>query len=380
MEEGGARRARSLLGVALLAAVFVATGCAKARIVFEVDGAVDAGARDAGVDVRRDASRDASDVGDGGDPCETIPPVPGIPEGCEPLQPPPLRPRCSTDGARPPLEVGFALPVFNSLDGYDLDGHCTDSVGNFASCTNASAFVPAVDAGDRGVDNSFGRTILNLFASVDETLLAQFEAAVRDSGISAPMLRIENWNGAPDDAAVTVTIAASVGAATTPVDWTSGTAELLPSESFFGSDREPLTRTNDAYVTEGKLVATLTENLPFELTANGRRVRIGLKDARIVANMAPEEGPTDLLVVGRWEVEAAVIAMDDFLPCPEDALYRMMAGSLIRSAADIRSDAATDGLGAACNAISVALRFTNPHPIVWGPPSPLTVGPMCAGP
>lgn len=376
-DENGERWARTLLVLALLAAATVVPGCAKARIVFEVDGAVDAGVRDAGVDVRPDGSRDA---GDAGDACETIPPVSGIPEGCEPLRPPPLRPRCSTEGEMPLLEVGFALPVFSAVDGYDLDGHCTDSVGNFASCTNSSAFVPAVDAGERGVDNSFGRTILGLFASVDEMLLQQFEDAVRDRGISAPMLRIANWNGQRDDAAVTVTIAASVAAATTPVDWSSGSVELLPSESFFDRDGEPLTLTNDAYVTEGKLVATVTENLPFELTANGRRVRIGLRDARFVANMTPGVGPTDFLLVGRWEVDSAVAAMDDFLPCPEDALFRSMAGNVIRSAADIRSDATQDGAGGMCNAISVALRFEDPHPIRWGSPSPLTVGPMCSAP
>ncbi|HJK92212.1 MAG TPA: hypothetical protein RMH26_15905, partial [Polyangiaceae bacterium LLY-WYZ-15_(1-7)] len=76
------RAAASLLSLALALGA-----CADAQIVYERDGSVPPPPRDAGDGT--DASRDASEEMDAGDPCVSGPPPTGLPEEtCMPARPP----------------------------------------------------------------------------------------------------------------------------------------------------------------------------------------------------------------------------------------------------------------------------------------------------
>jgi hypothetical protein len=191
------------------------------------------------------------------------------------------------------------------------------------------------------------------------------------------MVRIEDWNGLANDERVMVTFAVGADVAGRGLpDWTTGDVTVEPADGFFNAGGMPLARDLTAYVADGKLVAVIPESLPFDFAAEGRRLSIALRDARLVIGLTPE-GPTDFTVYGRWSVAEATAAVELLAPCPADAAIRTAAVNLLNRAADLRSDRTEDGTGLACNAISLALRFTEAHPIRWGAPVPIDLDPMC---
>lgn len=338
------------------------SGCAEARIVYERDAEVDAGVADVGIDATSDA----------GDPCRAPQDLTGMPEGCELVRPPP-RPLCAGDGDVPPFEVGFLEPDFTATNGYDLDGYCTAVMGA-TSCTNADGAVP--DTTTNGTDNSFAFIVVEGLEIVDPAILGSFANANRERGVAVPMLRIEDWNGLDNDEAVVVTFAVSTGATETP-DWMA-VPELNPADGFFSAGGMPLTRDLGAYVSNGQLVATVPDSLPFDFVAEGRRLRIALRDARIVANVdTAMQTIRDFSISGRWSVAEALDALELLAPCPEEAPLRAAAMNLLRRAADVRADRTEDRTMLECNAISLALRFREAHPITWGEPRTVDLTPTC---
>lgn len=347
-------------------------GCTEALIVYE---------RDAG-DVEVDASVDAgSDVGvgvdvgppDAGDPCRGTQDLTGMPEGCTLVRPPP-RPLCDETGDVPPFEVGFVMPDFRASVGFDLDGYCTVLEG-VSSCSNAMGTIP--DSTAAGTDNAFGLIIMEGLRAVAPAIEGEFAASARERGVGVPMVRIEDWNGLANDEQVMVTFAvgADLAGADSP-DWSAGDVEVEPADGFFNAGGMPLARDLTAYVADGTLVAVIPEALPFDFAAEGRRLSIALRDARLVLGMGPE-GPTDFTVYGRWSVAEATAAVELLAPCPADVTIRTVAANLLGRAADVRSDRTEDGAGLACNSVSLAIRFSEPHRIRWGAPVPVDIDPMC---
>lgn len=348
-------------------------GCTEALIVYERDGG----------DPERDASVDAaSDVGvgvdvgppDAGDPCRGTQNLTGMPDGCTLLRPPP-RPICDEPGDVPPLEIGFLEPDFQASVGFDLDGYCSAIGVTTVSCTNAMGTIP--DTTVNGTDNAFGLIIMEGLRAVAPTIQADFGASARDRGVGVPMVRIEDWNGLATDEEVRVTFAvgADLAGENSP-DWTSGEVEVLPADGFFSAGGMPLARDLTAYVTDNTLVAIIPESLPFDFVAQGRRLSIALRDGRLVVALT-EDGPTELTVYGRWSVAEATVAAELLAPCPADAAIRNVAVNLLNRAADVRSDRTEDGMGLECNSVSIALRFSEAHPIRWGAPVPVDIDPMC---
>jgi hypothetical protein len=236
------------LSLALLSA------CTDALIVYERDAGDadgDANVLDAGSDAGTDAGSDA------GDPCRAPQDLRGIPDDCLLVRPPP-RPLCAEDGDVPATETAFLAPDFGGTVGYDLDGFCT-AVAAPSSCTNPRGGVYDTTVG--GTDNAFGLIVVESLQIADASILASFERSIRERGVGAPMLRLEGWNGLPDDEQVTATFAVSVSATVEPIDWASGAVELEPADGFFNPSGMPLARDLDAYVTEGRLVATIPEAL-----------------------------------------------------------------------------------------------------------------------
>lgn len=356
------RRGWLYLSLALLSA------CTDALIVYERDagdtdgdaGGVDAAMPDAGTDA--------------GDPCRAPQNLRGIPDDCRLVRPPP-RPLCAEDGDEPMTETAFLMPDFGAMVGYDLDGFCTTGLAAPTSCTNPQGGVTDTTVG--GTDNSFGLIVVEGLRIADPSILASFERSIRDRGVGAPMIRLEGWNGLPDDAQVSVTFAVSASATVEPVDWESGEVELEPADGFFNASAMPLARDLDAYVTDGRVVATIPEALPFDFVAEGRRLRIALRDARIVGTITREAGLSEATVFGRWSVSDAIAALEQLAPCPEDAPLRAGAMNLLARAADTRGAREEDMAGLECNAISLAIRFTEPRPARWGAPTSISLTPMC---
>lgn len=354
-----------------LAVLIVSIGCTDALIVYERD------AGDAGDDASiPDAGRVDSGPPDAGDPCRAPQDLRGIPDDCR-LERPPPRPLCDEPGDVPPFEVGFLGPDFRAAVGYDLDGYCTP-LGGISSCTNAMGTILDTTVG--GTDNAFGLVIMEGLRAVQPAIEAELAQTARDRGVGVPMVRVEGWNGLADDEEVMVTFAVGADVASESPDWESGEVEVLPAEGFFNPAGAPLARDLTAYVSDGRLVVAIPESLPFDFAAGGRRLSFALRDARLVIGLTPGEGSAaldDFMVYGRWSVAEARAAVDLLAPCPADATIRTVAANLLTRAADVRSDRAEDGAMLECNAISIALRFTEAYPIRWGEPTPIDIDPMC---
>ncbi|MBX3250428.1 MAG: hypothetical protein KF901_24850 [Myxococcales bacterium] len=350
----------------LLLATAVLSGCTDALIVYERDGGVDAGPGP-GVD---GGPRDAATDG-----CAVPQDLTGIPEGCV-LDRPPPRPRCVEPGEHGAIEVAFVDADFSASVGYDLDGHCTTSVGAPTSCTNSRGNVLDSTAG--GTDNAFGLILIEGLEVAAPSFRDDFERTLRESGTGAPMLRIEGWNGLPDDDVVAVTLAVAAGTSDPrPLDWETPPT-LDPAEGFFNSSGVPLARDLDAYVSGGLLVADLPDGIPFELIAEGVRLMVAVRDARFVAQI-DDTGVRDFVVFGRWPLSDAREAVDTLVPCmtPTDIIARMGAIALFERSADVRASASEDLSDLECNAVSVAMRFREGRPIRWGEARPIEVMPMC---
>ena len=349
------RAAASLLSLALALGA-----CADAQIVYERDGSVPPPPRDAGDGT--DASRDASEEMDAGDPCVSGPPPTGLPEEtCMPARPP-SRTVCDIGGDAGVVEGGFLDPLFRETDGYDLDGYCTSLDRVPVSCVNPRGTPP--DTTSFGTDNALGLVVVPGLAIVDASLEMRFREAVR-RGSGTPMMRVENWNGETEDPEVSVTLAISAGALEETPDC-EATPTLQPANSFFDASDLPIAVDRTAHVSGGVLVARIPDGQPFTFDLVMSTLRVRLRDGRFTARLDETGRWVDGMLSGRWATADAEEALDALGVCESDVLLRMGALSLLAESADTRADPAEDMAELECNAISVAVRFETSVPIPWG--------------
>jgi len=353
-----------------LAALF---GCTDAFIVY----AVDAGPDDAG------PLADAGPVQDAGSPdaradagggCEPGPPQEmgvGAEGPCE-LERFPTRPRNCPETE----SLGAIQLVLHDVDlddftvGHDLDAYCSGVAGLPNSCRYQTA-QPVPDR-DGGRDNSF-------LSIVEGLLLLQpdFYDEIREAerlGRWLPLVTIEDWNGSPNDDALTITFAVSVRGESTPGEPANfdGTDTFYPNTSLFMSDGTPLITARDAYVADGTLVMTLPATFPIVLDAMGGRLSLRLSDARLVGQLSPEGLLSNVILAGRWPVDEVVANLDLLGLCETGDPFivgaRRMAERAIERWADLRVSPSEDGNDFICNAISAQVLWRQSAPAIWGDP------------
>lgn len=332
-------------------------------------GVRDTGPTDAG------EPRDAGGV-DGGPAC-TRPPetVPGVGEACAARAVPP-RPRgCPEDSEARTVERALRGMRLRPVEGvFDLDRHCTTASGTAASCLSAPGPIGDLDL---GVDNAWAtdvtRDLLFVDPSFESLLLAR-----QESGFGTPVLRIEGWNGLPDDPQVTVTLVVAVRTADgEPPRW-DGTDVYAPSDRWFDETGRPLIRSTDGYVTGGLAVAELPDRLPMYLPLHeDADYPMILNEAHIVSTIAPDGSITDALILGRWAVSDALLALEALALCPDatdpaERMMRMLGETAVTRAADVRLDRDEDGGEPLleCNAISVQIGWARSAPATFVDPVP----------
>ncbi|MCC7540265.1 MAG: hypothetical protein IT379_28865 [Deltaproteobacteria bacterium] len=335
--------------------------------------------RDAGVDMGTgpDAASDS-----GLDAAADAGPV----DPCMPRRPP-VRPGGIDDGtgtvrwyAIRRLDVGTG-GRFGEI-GWDHDGLCTDIDSTVLACEPAPAFSAPSD-GPGGVDNAFAQSLAPLFDLFVPGFFEQTNTDI-DRGRFSFLIRIDGWNGLPDDPLVDVGLVDGVegirvgetlddagmvaedasvplpdgGAITRSLAWDGTDRWYGNRDSVVGGDpEEPMTRDRTAYVSGGILVARTTRPVVFTLSAVAVALPIRLGAGTIFSGRLVDGGSRieEGVVAGRWAVDDILDSVvNGFGICAGTLQYERTVETLERVAdlsldrdpgAPVRCDAVSAGIG-----------------------------------
>jgi hypothetical protein len=210
---------------------------------------------------------------------------------------PPPPPAAANKAGAELVGVTTALKFLDEPDagsplGYDLDNLCTCPDLAARSCKNASATDPQCDVPtNTGIDNAAGTVLGNIFpADANGRLLDTLK-----HGTNGLLIRVQDWDGTPDDVAVKVAVFNVAGlkgdvdgGAGTKLD---GTDELIVDEASLLNvqDLGPKFFSSSAYVSGGMLVAALDLDFRFEIPPPnplaGVIVQIPLRFAHLVGKI-----------------------------------------------------------------------------------------------
>jgi hypothetical protein len=281
--------------------------------------------------------------------------------------------------------------------GYDLDHVATCCLSAPESC------VPAAGAahcdGDGGVDNSGGLLLANL-ARVAPSFSQDTINQRMATGLYSLLFQVTHYNGTPNDPQVTVGVLPSRGIAprdgtdaAAPPIWDGTDTWTIDKDFVLGNPNQiPITPGRfdaNAYVSNGVLVATIDFPLSLGVTA-GNSVVVSLRGG-VVTGRVEDAGAgrfrvAEAQLAGRWGSRALlgelpnVFVLGAFV-CPGTSTYAQLK-DLICKAADVTNDPTHDGVGATCDALSVALGFVA-EPALAGrvlAPTPRPVNCRDAGP
>jgi len=316
----------------------------------------------------------------------------GTPSTCADAARPPARPSTETPGSTGDVSflVGLrSVTLGASKVGFDLDQHCT-CLGEGTSCKGK------LDAGEAGVCDELGGRDVAINRFLDSLVVVakgfseeDINAAIA-KGDFGLLVRVENYNGGPDDRAVKATVYVASGLGTPGGDagtdakvdakgdgkadatddggasdewtWTVEPASAVDG----GSPTEPLTFVDeDAYVVGGVLVSQRLDRvaviLPSAVGPLGLQSEQGILSARIV----PDGRGSFRLVEGQLGLR---IRMESML----DTMGRLVVSTIplcttpfyadlktkVCAVADLTRNPADDPAGTGdCNAISFGLGF-----------------------
>lgn len=267
------------------------------------------------------------------------------------------------------------------LPGFDLDFTCTCFEGAGETCTTKNA-KPQCDGegdGQGGVDNAAAL----LFQLVVDNLGSgyfgsKYYSESAELGGWSLLIRLSDYNGAPNDPAVTVSLFVSPGleAGMVPV-WDGTDAWPISADSVgpAGDVSDPLYVSNGGYVAGGVLVATLpSATIRFSGGASTISVRLrgGVLSGRLVFDAAGAR-LTEGVLAGRWSEEDVFASLSTFrgqgglLICT-NSLYYQPVKSRVCSARDILTDAILPA-STPCDALSIGIGF-EADPAQLGPVVP----------
>lgn len=244
--------------------------------------------------------------------------------------------------------------------GFDLDGLCT--CPDKGSCRNPKAAQAACDIAGGGIDNSAG-AFLGAFQVKDQDLA---DGILK--GRHGIAVRLDRYNGLPNDPDVTVTLYNVVGV-DGKLDGT-GTAKLDGTDVFTVDKAstggpELLARfvAVDAYVAGGVLVAPLDFDLRFvnvQPQLGPLAVTEAMKSVRLVGKIDDARNGKltmkDALLVGRIPVSTMFARAASASSCSDAGLYPQFLEAVCGSL-DLPTEEADDGKDKACDALSFAMKL-----------------------
>ena len=327
-----------------------------------------------------DGSTDASALDGGGDapsgPCAEL----GIP-----LPPADAAAGSSTSVLAALRLLDFGLDVDGGrpqVPGFNLDLTCSVDLAT-SSCTSQllpSAFeTHARDKTPTGIDNA-GLSLIEYISRFSDVLSPRgINEGIQDGRYGA-VIRIDGWNGQPDDDEISVELFPAIGVEAKNGDPRPAFDEddrwVLDSRFQVGGVLEASTiRAARAWVTGGQIVGRFTEIvLPVFFDGDPKPFEVRIRDAIVTAVLETDaSGKTALregVVSGRWKTadfldQVRTIYIEDSNgltdtvlcdPVPGATLIYNGVKSTICDGRDIRSDS-RDNAGEPCDAISAAARI-----------------------
>ena len=325
--------------------------------------------------------------------CEVYDPAlvrPAVDAGpaCELLHPPP-RPDLADDGASVGERVWALKDVVLNQDGerwrtigYDLDGLCSVAPTPAVECVPPARGADPETDGESGIDNAFGHWLYPLVQVTLPTLEADARAS-EELGVGAILVVLDGWNGEPNDSRVEATLLVGVtgttgesdgtrpdvveagsqitvsdGSAAPPPAWDGNDWFWVRSDGYSETDpTQPVLFDDNAYVSEGLLVAQLPARVDILFQATEQAVLVRLTESIAVARLVDGGARIEAMVAGRWPVVDILETAERVGICEGTGEYRLISDQLDRIA-DIRAIAGTGGEGVPCNALSLGATFT----------------------
>jgi hypothetical protein len=271
------------------------------------------------------------------------------------------------DPAMPELDVVFALSqVDYGLNGtvhaLNLDQRCTCPGKD--SCMRGPNQKPACDL-EGGADDA----MLFLFKYLSASQIATEDRLneLLDAGVSGAVLRVQKWNGTPNDNSITVSVYPAIGIeddAGNPPAWRIDRAGLKDPMS---TDYPALQTASSAWVANGQLVAAFPQaTMVFggAIYEGGVQppLHIDFTQAFIVASITQSQ--VKGVLTGRWATDKMLKSIESF-PDPQDpngslcgdsGTYAIIA-NIVCGLRDISSTLGTNE-NAKCDALSGAIGFT----------------------
>jgi hypothetical protein len=313
-----------------------------------------------------------------------IPPEGGADTGPPEAGPPPCNratypdpPGGADDGGAGPTLV-FALHSIDLGDmgttpGYDLDNVCTcfDDAG--PSCVGKSAQLTTycdlpAGPGNQGIDNQSAKLFQLIEIPVGQSVFGSSVFSLQaDSGSWSMLIRVEGYNGLPDDPAVDVALFPSSGLGGNKPAWNGN--DIWPVVGTSVGDAgvaSPLFHSNGAYVSQGMLVATMPTT---EMTIHGGgldSITVHLTAGVLTAHLVQINGQWHLqngTLAARWALTDVFKAIGSYRDnngkpiCTDQIASYTLAKQAICQDADILVDG-TQPKSAPCDALSVGIGFT----------------------
>lgn len=292
--------------------------------------------------------------------------------GCQSLTVPPP-PVDATPGGT--IEDTFAMDSIQfhedsptAVVGLDLDDKCTCQ-GDGPSCLPPSDAPEIFCDAAQGVDNS-GHVLFRNLALAGILDSADLSARAK-AGAYSIIIRIAGYNGEPDDAQVNVDwlIARSLG---TVPNWDGEDAWPLNSTSFeedMPPYVTPVSKDDNAYVTDGTLVASLTETtMRFGDSTEGMTVRVvgTILQGELVSGMFSGQERwylSRVVLTSRWPAEEIFNSLGSFRDpnissfCKNGQFYPI-AKPAVCNAVDIFSLSGVVTPTTPCDSMSFGLEYT----------------------
>lgn len=250
--------------------------------------------------------------------------------------------------------------------GLDLDGLCTCPTDPPA-CRPPRGREAPCDFPGTGIDNAAGRLLAAIYPS---NPAPQDQDAVNSLDVTKGglLIRVQGYNGRPDDADVTVSLYNVVGLLG---DADGGATPRFDGTDSFAVDEQQLlsavslgSRFNDtaAYVKDGVLVAKLDVDLRFVLPeslgpAAGRVAYMPLKGARLVGRIEAAGNGLRMRgaqIAGRMPVPRVMEEVARLGLCPGTPGY-VNAKTSACDSVDLPQDPRRDGTSATCDSLSIAV-------------------------
>jgi hypothetical protein len=206
--------------------------------------------------------------------------------------------------------AGGAAPRFNTI-GFDLDGYCTTQAqldkNTGQECQLPPWAMPkdaphwGVPDGPNGQDNAIGSNIQFIRDRLGNFNSENYTASLKNPGASNAIIKVTGYNGESNDDQVTVTVLTGGDFkkynAGSPPKW-DGTDTWPVNDDSFNTAKQPIFVDNQAYVDNGKMVASLKTaglRLLVSLTqdANPAYLKMLLHRAYAVCDVKPS-------TLGRW--------------------------------------------------------------------------------